>query len=281
MEMTEQELIKIVRDMAAKSTGAERDSFMVANADLWDRYNAAPYGDEEEGSSKVISTDVYDAVEAYMPSLVRTFLGPGDVMTFQPSRMTPDAIQEAEEKSQYVNWLVQRQPYSFSVIHDWIKEALVQKLAVVKYMMTECEEVEEHTFTGISDDELAVIEESLQGEDVQSIEIVRQDDEHTVTFSVKKLRKIIDIINVPLESFRITPNSRAKDDAEMVGDVECVTRGELVARGYTRATVEKIPLAGRANKRLTNIRDDKELNAYMLSSDWAAEEIESWTPTRS
>ena len=38
-----------------------------------------------ENQSSVVSTDIADVIESDMPSLVRIFLGSGDIVSFQPN----------------------------------------------------------------------------------------------------------------------------------------------------------------------------------------------------
>jgi hypothetical protein len=184
------------------------------------------------------------------------------------------------------------------VLHGWIKNAEIQKTGVVKYFVEESTEVEEHRKEGYSAAELALFEESLQGEDVKSIEITERTEEDEagrfdVLFKVEKTRKEVKIKNVPLERFMITRNSESKDDAAVVGDIEETTRGELLARGFPRDLISKIPEAGNqaetaggttansghvatTGSRLEDIRDADEGGAdnELTFSDWALEKVE-------
>ena len=82
-KMSESELLAAVNE-------AERDAvrysaeYMKENEDLLNQYNGEPYGDEQDGQSQVVTSDVQDTVESDMPGLVRIFLGSKDVMTFEP-----------------------------------------------------------------------------------------------------------------------------------------------------------------------------------------------------
>ena len=96
MPMSDNELLAIVND-------AERDALRYAgewireNEDYLKRYYRMPYGDEVEGQSQVISSDVADVVESDMPSLVRVFLGAKDIMQFEPVSGSDADKREAAE----------------------------------------------------------------------------------------------------------------------------------------------------------------------------------------
>jgi hypothetical protein len=296
--MKDADLLHIIQTAVADTTAFD-DTFMGENEDLLDRYLGNPYGDEKAEQSKVISNDVMDVVEADMPALARIFLGSGDVIKFKPNKSSNDAdVKEADQKTKYVNWQIREQPWSFPVLHGWIKNAEIQKTGVVKYFVEETTEVEEHRKEGYNAAELALFEESLEGEDVKSIEITERTEENEqgrfdVVFKVEKRRQEVKIKNIPLERFMITRNSESKDDAAVVGDIEETTRGELLARGFPRDLISQIPEAGNQSEtaggttgnssgvattgsRLEDIRDADEGGAdnELTFSDWALEKVE-------
>ncbi len=282
------ELDKLVHDATGNNS-----TFIAENEELLDRYEGNPYGDELPERSKVISNDVMDIVEADMPALARIFLGVSDVFKFKPNSAKEDDVKEADDKTKYVNWQVRHQLWSFSVIHGFIKNALIQKTSVVKYFIKETTEVEEHKKTGLSNEDLAVVEESLQGEDVEKVEVVREeenegDEENTVVFKVSRKTKCAKIVDVPLETFRMTKNAVDKDTAAMVGDVTLMTRGELLALGFKREKISELSLVAGDGQigtqtsvsseasRLSDIRDAAEggTDDTQAIDDWASEQVE-------
>jgi hypothetical protein len=293
--MKDADLLHII-DTAVQDTTAFDATFMRENEDLLDRYLGNPYGDEKAEQSKVISNDVMDVVEADMPALARIFLGTGDVIKFKPNKTRDEAdVKEADLKTKYVNWQIRDQDWSFPTLLGWIKNTEIQKTGVIKYFIEETTEIEEHRKEGFSDAELALFEESLEGEDVKSIEITERSEENEdgtfdVLFKVEKTRKEVKLKNVPLERFMITRNAESKNDAAVVGDLEETTRGELLARGFKKSLIKKIPESGNkaetqggtsgnaatTGSRLENIRDEDEggANDALSFSDWALETVE-------
>jgi len=280
--MNEATLLHELDQMTHDATG-NNSTFIKENEYLQDRYEGNPYGDEVAERSKVVSNDCMDVVEADMPSLARIFLGAGDILKFKPNTTKEEDVKEAEEKTKYVNWQVRSQPWSFPVIHGFIKNAEIQKTSVVKYFMEETTEIEEHKKTGLSDVELSMFEESLKGENVKSVEIVREEttegEDNDIVFKVERTVKSVKIVDVPLESFRMTKNATDKNTAAMVGDVSTMTRGELLARGVKRDLIDSIPTAGSTEddgSRLKDIRDEAEGGSEDEAkiTNWASEEVE-------
>ncbi len=282
-KMSESQLVTELDLMSVDATG-NNSAFISENERLLERYNGDPYGDEKPEESKVVSNDEFDVVESDMVSLTRVFLGPSEILRFKPVKSSdPEDVKEADSKTKYVNWQIREQDWSFEVLSGFIKNAEIHKLSVVKYFIEEEETVEEHKKTGLSDEELAVFQDSLKGEDVKNIEIVREeqngeDEENTVVIKVERKKKCVKITNVPLENFRMSKNATNKNDAQLVGDVELVTRGELLARGINRDIVDSLQLAGtvQENARLKDIRDQdeggEETDQALLH--WANEKVE-------
>lgn len=96
-KMTERELLSIVKE-AERDALSYNGEFIQENQELTDYYYSEPFGDEVEGQSQVVSSDVQDLVESDMPSLARVFLGAQDVITFDPQSEREGDVQEAEEK---------------------------------------------------------------------------------------------------------------------------------------------------------------------------------------
>ncbi|MDX1453490.1 MAG: hypothetical protein R3183_13100, partial [Oleiphilaceae bacterium] len=279
-KMTEHELLAIVGD-AERDALAYNGQFLQENQDLLERYLGEPYGDEVEGQSQVISTDVQDLIESDMPALVRVFLGVNDVITFEPQSSNPADEAEAEEKTKYVNWIIQNQEDSYKIIHDWIKDALMQKAGVLKVVYQEREDVREVEYDGLNEVELMQLVEDLQNE-ADKVEIIGQNENDDLTYYVQfKIRRKIKefvLLNVPSDEFLISRNARSVETAALVGDRTVKTRSELIAEGFDYDTVAKLPRLAKSSEEGSGIRalrhkdsggdDEDTLNS------WASEEVE-------
>lgn len=93
-------------------------------------YLAELLGNEVEGHSKVISTDVADTVDSLMPDIMEIF-GSGPAVKYQPTGEGQEEI--AEEATDYVNNVVWNQDNDGDLItHDWSKDTLLEKNGVLK-----------------------------------------------------------------------------------------------------------------------------------------------------
>lgn len=288
MKMKEKELVAILSE-AERQAAIYTGEFMSENNKFLSAYLGEKSGDfaSNPNQSSVVSTDIQDVVEADMPSLARVFLGSGDVITFQANTDNEADLKEAEEKSKYVNWLVRSQPDSFQIIHNWLKDAEIQKNGVVKYFLEECKEVEEVEYSNLDAMEIDEVIESLKGSKVDKVKVEvseQLENEETETFDIKfrvtRESEKIRIINIPPESFLITKNATSIDDANLVGDRVKKTRGELLAEGFKRDIIDLLPTiendTQQSNIKQTRFYDQSGSVGDNQSSlnDWANEQVE-------
>ena len=292
--MTEPELVALL-SQAEDDAATYNGEFSADNT----KYLAAYLGNKTgefsaiPNQSSVVSTDIADVVEADMPSLARIFLGSGDVVTFQPNTESKVEIQEAEEKTKYVNWIVRSQPESFNIIHNWLKDAEIQKNGVVKYFIEEQKEVEMVEYEGVDAEEVQAIIESLKGSKVDKVKVEVSEQEEVevmgatpndaatfdIKFRVTTEKQKVCILNVPPELFLITRNARSLDDAELVGDRVRKTRGELLSEGFDRELIEQLSTVDEEDNRNSNLdtirnQDQGGSNYDTNINNWASQTVE-------
>ena len=288
MKMTDRELVSILGQAEQQAT-VYNGEFMSDNTRFLNAYYANKAGDfaAPENQSSVVSTDIQDVVEADMPSLVRIFLGSGEIISFQPNTENQAEVEEAKEKTKYINWIIRNQPESFQIIHNWLKDAEIQKNGVVKYFIEDQKEVEVVEYENVDQSELAAIVESLKGAEVDRIKVevseqTEYEDGQTfdIKFRVTRECEKVRIINVPPESFLITRNATSIDDAELVGDTVRKTRGELLSEGFKRDLIDRLATVSGNNddykkSNIRSVRNKDQGGEYNESSvsDWANEYV--------
>jgi hypothetical protein len=286
-KMTEHELLSLVSE-AERQAAIFSGDLMRDNTKFLEAYLGDKTGDfaSVPNQSSVVSTDIADVVEADMPSLARIFLGSGDIISFTPNTENEVEIKEAEEKTKYVNWIVRNQPESFQIIHNWLKDAEIQKNGVVKYFIEEQKDVEVVEYEDVDSTELMAIRDSLVGSTVDKVKVdiaeqTENEEEQTfdIKFRVTTEKKKVCIINIPPESFLITRNATSLEEAEMVGDRVRKTRSELLADGFDKELVGQLPtVSDKAvqESNMASVRNQDQGGAYKEStiSEWASEYVE-------
>jgi len=221
-------------------------------------YYGSPFGDEEEGRSQVVSMDVRDTVQGILPSLMRIFFGPERVVEFTPQG--PEDVQNAEQATDYVDFIFKRDNPGFKILHSAFKDALVRKCGIIKYYWDESVEVKAESFSMLDEQSMMMLTEDPDVE----ISAVREypvpgtepmnEAQGIMTpppmmYDVEIKRRIksgkVKIEALPPEEFLIDRRAKSIDEATFVGHRTMKTVSDLVAMGYDYD--EMVEVAGNGN----------------------------------
>jgi hypothetical protein len=177
-------------------------------AKLMDYYNCVPYGDEVEGQSSAISSDVADTVETLMPGLMRVFTQGRLIGVFESDEEAYD--EEAEHKTELANHVFLKQNNGFLALNTMFKDALLQLSGTVKVYWDETENSDTTKYCGLSEEELKVLEAE---EDVTVDDVEKVDDGYGgVTYNANKVtikkKGCVKVDNIPPEEFLISRTAR-------------------------------------------------------------------------
>tara|TARA_R100001460_G_scaffold14002_2_gene31476 strand:- start:6735 stop:8780 length:2046 start_codon:yes stop_codon:yes gene_type:complete len=211
-------------------------------------YQRDSYGNEVEGRSQIVTSEVAEAVDGSLPQLMRIFTQTKDFVKFVPRK--PEDEMGANQATDFANWVIE-QNNGVILFHNWFKDALLQKVGVVKAFWDTQESVNEEEYNNLTDDELLMllqdekmeiteqetIEESILDELGQEILIKKHD------VKVKKREETGKIViqNVPPEEFLISKKATTISDAPFVAHRKLITRSELIAMGFDEDIVATLP----------------------------------------
>jgi hypothetical protein len=105
----------------------------------------------QDGRSKTVSTDVADTIEGLMPALMDIFAGSDEVVRFEP--VGPEDEEAAQQETDYVNHVFMQRNPGFMVLYSFIKDALLQKVGIVKVWWEEREQEERETYYDLTEDQ--------------------------------------------------------------------------------------------------------------------------------
>jgi hypothetical protein len=214
-------------------------------------YRGDPLGNEEEGRSQIVMTEVRDVVQAMIPSLLRIFTASEQVVEYAPRN--ENNIEIAEQATDYVNFVFYNDNPGFSILHSAFKDALVRKTGIIKWRWSEDTEISEAEYTGLDQAEVSILSQDESCELVKMEEIVHQkavlgsdgqqiappEVKFNITIRRKVPRNKVVIESVPPEEFLIAREARDLDTAAYVGHRSLRTMSELIAMGYEREEIEK------------------------------------------
>jgi hypothetical protein len=221
-------------------------------------YLRQPYGNEVEGKSQIVTGEVAEAIDGALPSLVRIFTGSDNIVIFEPQGPQDEA--SAKQATDYCNWVFLRDNEGVAILHDWFKDALMQKNGIIKAYWENKEDITKERYFDLSDDELAMLMSD------ETMEIVEQDttefpiydpmgqpvldptgmpvmgSTHNVVVQKRKKSGKVTIENVPPEEFLISKKARTIADSPFVAHRQMLTRSDLVAMGFNKKQIEGLQM---------------------------------------
>ena len=235
--MTPDELRAAVIAAAEQAVGWRDGRLARERARALDLYYARPLGNEVEGRSHVVSTDVADTVEWIMPSLMRIFASGSEIVRFEP--VGPEDEAAARQATDYVNHVFQVDNPGFRILYTWFKDALLQRNGILKIWWDAARDVTTERYEGLADQELAIL---LGDPDVEPVAYTRRPDGgHDVVVRRRRQAGRVRVTPVPPEEFLISREARDLDDARFVGHRVQRTASDLVADGFPRSLVDRLP----------------------------------------
>lgn len=244
--MTEEEFEGAVK-AAIKDAVAYIDDYIAPYREKAEQYyRGEPFGNEEEGRSQVIMTEVKDVVLAMLPSLLRVFTSSEKPVEFAPRYAAKAA--EAEQATDYVSYVFMEDNPGYSILHSSFKDALKSKTGIYKWYTADKTIVSEHTETGLVQAQIALLQ---QDPSIQILGFSQTGDGeidamtgvptplYTVYFRrfEKVKRQVVECL--PPEEFLIARNARDLDTAEYVGHRSLKTMSDLIEMGYEREEIEE------------------------------------------
>ncbi len=275
-QMDDRQLLSVIDYEFRNSMGAESGEISTERAKAWNYYLSKTLGNEVEGSSQVVTSDVADVVDSIMPSLLRIFTTADNLCDFDSvSKEIPSSVagnqqalqaaireiteddKKAQQESDYVNHVFFKENPAFYILFVWFFDALVQKNGIVKAWWDDSETVTTESYVGLSLDEVSTLLDDPELEPVERAERIQETvDEATGQLVEKEVHDIefrrvsklgqVRVENVPPEEYRISSDARVLDPsaARMVGHEREVPRSDLLSMGFDPEVVEDLPTQG-------------------------------------
>ena len=150
--MTETELLAIVDAQEKRSLGYGDGELSKDRAEAIRRYNGELYGNEIEGRSQVMTSEVFDTVEWILPSLLRIFTASDKAVEFAPER--PNDEKGAKQSTLAANYVFYRQNPGFTILYSFFKDALLEKNGYVEVYYDKSERTKKESYQGLSQEQI-------------------------------------------------------------------------------------------------------------------------------
>jgi len=228
--MTEDELLALVEQEEANCISSTSGALAEQRREAMQYYYGLPYGNEVEGRSQVVTTEVKDAVEGILPSLMAIFTSSDEIVRFEPQNQEDE--QAAQQATDYVNYIFTRLNNGFLTLYCLFKDALLQKNGYAKVYWEDYTDSGIETYENMSGMEIAMMLQAEPELEVEELEGSEDLYSKVVLRRTKKYGKVC-VDPVPPEEVLIsrdTPNDLTK--ARFVEHRTLKTLSEIRKMGF-------------------------------------------------
>jgi hypothetical protein len=216
-------------------------------------YLGEPFGNEEEGRSRVVLTEVRDAISGMIPSVLRVFTGGERQLELRPNQ--PAGAKQAAQVTDFIMKALERQGF-FLKMHAVALDGFVRAIGVVKWGYDSTPTLKWYSLMNVGESELEAIAND-PGVKLHRVKETKPavpptpptqenpqgnpgaEAEYSVTFSRKTADGCFRFWAIPPEEFLYTREARDVESALGCGHRTYKTRGELRAMGVSEDDLDE------------------------------------------
>ena len=232
VELTGQEADKALLSLVkADIADAEAYQQSIIQPTVRERYNIY-YADKEyyahkfpilSKTSSLVSTDVADTIEWALPSLMKVFTGSDEVITV--AGVTEEDDQNAGVMQDLLVYQLQRQNKFFPILYNWMKDALITGMGIIKCYWERTEGYTPET-AQLNADALRLLTQT--GVEITNVEGPDIMGDFTVTWnSPYYIKNSPKLENILVSEFLYSPDAKNLEDANFIAHRKKVTMSHL------------------------------------------------------
>jgi hypothetical protein len=239
--MSDAELLAFLDGYVSQAVGNEDGELAQERQEVLQYYKGDRPLHTKRGSSRYVSTDTYDAVEAMHAQLLETFSAGHKLVRFAPQgaedTSTADAITE------YVAYVIHRQNPGYALFSDTIKDGLMYRQGVVKIWWQQEEETVEEEITqpmsGASLGQLLMADPEIEP-DVEEV----APDLYMGTLRKTTMGGQVKIAVVPPHEFLMATKARNLETCPFIAHRTLKGRSDLIGLGLDPKEVDEVMAKG-------------------------------------
>ena len=156
-KLSDEQILAIVDSEVDEGSSFTDSEVSTQRETAMEYFYGEPFGNEEDGRSQVVVTDVQDTIMWMMPSLMRIFTSGKDVVRFAPHG--PEDVQVAEQATNYVNHVFYKQNNGFDILYNFFFDALLQKVGIVKHYWEDVEKTTTESYEKLTEQEFSLLQQ--------------------------------------------------------------------------------------------------------------------------
>jgi hypothetical protein len=271
--MTEDELLALVEAEERNCISSTSGALAEQRREALQYYYGQPYGNEIEGRSQVVTTEVKDAVEGILPALMAIFTSAEEIVRFEAQN--PDDEAAAQQATDYVNYIF-RVNNGFMTLYCLFKDALLLKNGYAKVYWENYSDQSKETYESLSDDQLAMLQ---QDPELEMVSLESRPDEYASQAIAQQVMQMQaqgkPIPNIPQPMLHDAVFKRTKEYGKVC--IDPTPPDEiLISRGTPNDLTKARFVEHRTKKTLSQIRE----MGFMVADDIADNSDADWNEER-
>ena len=237
--MTDQDLLRFLDTEQQAAYQHQNTNLSPERVRATKEYLRSPYGNEEDGRSQVVSSEVFDAVEGMLPDLIEVFTSTDKAVVFDP--VGPEDEQGARQATEACNHVFYKQNNGFLVLYTAAKDALLLKTGGVKWWWDVRRTPSFTTYKAVDEMQLAAFLAANPGAEVLEQEPVAPNPgeegappRFTVKIKTIEQRGTVRVCAIPPDELQVSRrhDSVLLDDCPYVAHVVQKTLSDIRQMGY-------------------------------------------------
>lgn len=239
--MKDYELIAEIQTDVDACKGNTHTEISAQRSKAMEYYLGEKYGNEVEGRSQVVTSEVSNAIEWIKPQLLKIFTSTNKIVEFEPEG--PEDVAAAKQETAYINHAFFKDNDGFQTLYTWFNDALLQKNGIIKYYWDESEEIRKESYEGLDELSFTAL---VSAEDVEVTGYGEMPTLQGMLYNCNIDRKIkkgqIRLLNVPPEEFLIYDDYNSLDltDCSFCAHETVKSRENLIDEGVPKDVVDRI-----------------------------------------
>ena len=230
-KLEDEELAAMIDEETQSALGNESDKLSRQRSSAMEYYYGEPYGTETAERSQVVTREVLNTIEWIKPELIKIFASGSETVRFEPQNMND--VPEAQQATDYINYLFHRKNNGFKIIYEWLTDGLLQKNGVVKIWYDTDRTKTREEYEGLTEQEMQML---VANEDIEVVdsekEIVGGMEMYDVTVIRSGACKGIKLEVVPPEEFIISRKATNIEDSPFCAHRTRMTVSALNSMGF-------------------------------------------------
>jgi hypothetical protein len=222
----QEKLLRQLKLEEQEALGYAQSEITGQQIDALKRYYGERYGDEEEGSSQVVTRELFETIQWSLADMMRVFASGANILTLEET--TEEESKYAKDAADYLNWILLSDNRGRKILYNFFFDGLLHRNGWLACYWRDAEHSAPQELTGLT---LGQVQQVLADSNVQIIKEANIDGaDGTISLTVRRVKTPprAEIVSIAPEDMRVNGRCPELEQARYIGRVLRMLRGEAL-----------------------------------------------------